>query len=722
MKSPYLEIAVATPLRRAFHYHAPRGEMPPAGVRCRVPFGKRTVVGVVLGSTATPDVSPSKIRSINSILDAKPILPESIMKLCIWAAGYYHHPIGEVMATALPVLLRQGEAIQAPTSRLLALAGDTDPLGRAPRQRALYEQLQASNGLTSDALAQADMTRAVIKGLIDRGLAEWRTEDAPTPVPFDGNDLIAGAAPELNAEQATAVDAAASGTTLLYGVTGSGKTEVYLRVIESVIRAGKQALVLVPEISLTPQTLRRFTERFNAPLAALHSGMTDRERLDAWRRAASGEAAIVIGTRSAIFTPLKSPGVIVIDEEHDASFKQQDGFRYHARDLAVMRSQLEKIPTLMGSATPSLESWHNARQGRYQLATLSERAGSAKPPTFQLVNTRHEPMRDGFAESIIASIRRRLDAREQVLIFLNRRGFSPVLLCPDCTWVAECRRCDARMTLHHSTRSLICHHCGSTRPIDQHCPSCESKDLMPIGEGTQRVEAALTGLFPETPVIRIDRDSTRARYAMEKFMDQIRSNEPALLVGTQMIAKGHHFPNVTLVVIKDMDAAFFSANFKSPEKTGQLILQVGGRAGREQKPGTVAIETCVPHQPMFQQLIEDGYAAFADEMLRERREHALPPYHYQALLRAESVEKQTAIAFLDSIAGRLPDIPSAEVLGPVPASMERRAGRYRGQLLLSAPDRRPLHQLLRAAIDLAEADDLTRKVRWSVDVDPVDLF
>lgn len=728
MSAPYLEIAIATPLRRHFHYRSPAASgqaNPLPGTRCLVPFGKRQVVGVVLGENPEAGIEPSKIRPVTRVIDESPVLPPPLMRLCQWASAYYHHPIGEVIMGALPLLLRQGEAASAEVRRLHALEvpDALEKLGRAHRQRSLYEHLRSQpQGAVASTLS--DFTSAVIRSLIDRGMATWRVESAPLLAPFDPATLVVSERPQLNEEQEQAVAVATEGatTTLLYGITGSGKTEVYLRAIESALLAGKQALVLVPEIALTPQTIRRFGERFNLPVVALHSGLNDTERLDGWRRAASGEAAIVIGTRSAVFTPLQNPGVIVVDEEHDASFKQQDGFRYNARDVAVMRAQIENLPVILGSATPSLESWHNARRERYRLATLTRRAGGATLPGFQLINTRHEPMREGFAESLLSAMGRRLDAGEQILVFLNRRGFSPALLCPDCTWVAGCSRCDARMTVHASTRSLVCHHCGSSRSIDRQCPNCQNEDLVPLGEGTQRIESVLTALFPGVPVLRIDRDSTRSRRAMQSFMDQIATGEPSILVGTQMIAKGHHFPNVTLVVIKDMDAAFYSANYKSSERTGQLILQVGGRAGREEKPGTVAIETMVPHEPMFAQLIDEGYASFADALLEERARHALPPFAHQALLRAESVDRKAALAFLDIVADRLEAPASVEVLGPVSASMERRAGRYRGQLLFSARERKPLHTVVAQAISIAEGEPGARKVRWSVDVDPADLF
>ncbi len=721
-----LEIAVPAPVRRSFHYLAPPGAKPAPGIRCRVPFGNRTVVGLLLAVAPNPAIDPARLKPVNDLIDEAAVLPPSILALCRWAADYYHYPVGEAFSHALPALLRQGGSSKGEEERLFATSTNAEKLTRAPRQAALFQLLQQHpEGLSRTDLAGMDFSSAVVRELIGKNLASWRSHQ-PASLPFDpGSVLKTDSLPELSTEQSHAVRTIQQGessTTLMFGVTGSGKTEVYLRTIEQVLRQGRQALVLVPEIGLTPQTIKRFSDRFNVPVAVLHSGLTDRERMDGWRRAGNGEAGIVIGTRSAIFTPLKLPGVIVVDEEHDSSYKQQDGFRYNARDLAVYRARLEQIPVILASATPSLESWHNARQDRYQLVRLTERPGGAAAPRFQVLDLHRSAVIDGFTQPLIQAIRDRLQRNEQVLVFLNRRGYSPVLLCPACGWLAECSRCDARMTLHRSNHALICHHCGATARIPAVCPGCDGDELLPIGEGTQRLETALNQMFPDYPVIRIDRDSTRRRDAMTDFVNEIATGKPMILVGTQMLAKGHHFPNVTLVVIKEMDASFYSANFRAAERTAQLILQVGGRAGRAEKPGVVAIETNIPDQPIFRQLIDNGYELFADEILQERLRHMMPPFSHHALIRAEAVGKQTAIAFLESVADQLEPHPSVDVLGPIPASMERRAGRYRGQLLFTSGQRRELHQHLSLAISKAESGKLARQVRWSVDVDPIDLF
>ena len=581
--------------------------------------------------------------------------------------------------------------------------------------------LGAPQGLTRQELAAREIGAHVSKALVDKGLAAWHSRPMSTPAAFNPESLgvdYHGIQP--NAEQQAAIASIrgnGSRSTLLFGITGSGKTEVYLQLIESVLRAGRQALVLVPEIGLTPQTVN-----FDIPVVAMHSGLTDRERLDAWCAGRDGSAGIVIGTRSAIFTPLRNPGLIIVDEEHDASFKQQDGFRYNARDLAVMRGQREAVPVVLGSATPSIETWHNAVTGKYAMATLANRPGRSTPARYQVINIRDRALTDGFAGELLDAVAAHLARGDQVLVFLNRRGFSPVLLCRHCGFIAHCRRCDARMTLHAGLRLLICHHCASQTQVPRQCPQCAGEDLIPLGAGTQRIEAALTALFPDYPVLRIDRDSTRRKYAMDRFMSQVATGEPAILVGTQLLAKGHHFPDVTLVAIVDMDGGFYSADYKATERMAQLILQVGGRAGRAEKPGVVAIQTHFPDQEIFRTLINDGYGTFADKLLIEREQHELPPYFFQALVRAEAGDRDLPYNFLDDITRSARPHPSVMMLGPVPSAMERRAGRYRAQLLLTGRSRQTLQTSIDTCIDAAEQSPLARKVRWSVDVDPVDLF
>jgi primosomal protein N' (replication factor Y) len=540
--------------------------------------------------------------------------------------------------------------------------------------------------------------------------------------------LVAAAGPALNPEQQRACDLLAAGTgaftaTLLEGVTGSGKTEIYLRLIETVRRAGRQVLVLVPEIALTPQTLRRFERRFGAA-ATLHSNMTDAQRLDVWLRCGAGEVGILIGTRSAVLTPFRELGLIVVDEEHDGSFKQQEGLRYSARDVAVKRAKDLNIPLLLGSATPSLESLVNADTGRYRHLHLSHRAGGARMPRFHLLDIRGHSLDDGISDRLAQILRRHLDAGGQALVFLNRRGYSPSYLCTSCGWRAECAHCEMPMTLHRKPDALICHHCGQRRHPPRACPACARDGLLAVGLGTQRTEAGLARLFPELPLYRIDRDTTRSHRRLEAQLTAIRGGRPAILVGTQMLAKGHHFPNVTLVAVINADGGFLSADFRAPERTAQLIIQVAGRAGRAERPGEVWIQTFQPDNPTLRSLIEEGYPGFARRELGHRRSAGLPPFRPMALIRAEGASPEPVQAFLREVRELLvASAPSGtgnlEVLGPAAAPVARVADRFRFQLMVMADTRPPLHRALRV---LTTGPPKAGRTRWSVDVDPYDTF
>ncbi|MCG8433208.1 MAG: primosomal protein N', partial [Gammaproteobacteria bacterium] len=535
--------------------------------------------------------------------------------------------------------------------------------------------------------------------------------------------------PNLNAAQQDAVEkilAQQDGFSayLLDGVTGSGKTEVYLNVIEKLLLQNKQALVLVPEIGLTPQLVARFRDRLGAAVAVYHSGLTDNERLETWLAAREGSARIIIGTRSAVFLPLKNPGAIFIDEEHDTSFKQQEGFRYSARDLAVVRAQRSKIPIVLGSATPSFESIENVTQDRYRHLHLPERAGDAQHPHIHLLDVRSRPMPGGISDILLDHIRRHLDTKGQVLLFLNRRGFAPTLICHSCGWTAECRRCDARLTYHKAKAKLNCHHCGAIQTVPNTCPECEKGGLDIIGSGTERLDDYLQETFPGVGIARIDRDNTQRKGSLDKLFKEIHSGERRILVGTQMLAKGHHFPDVTLVGIINADQGLFGVDFRSTERMAQLILQVSGRAGRAERPGEVYIQTHHPEHPLLQQLVREGYDAFAKAGLTERRAAGLPPFGRLVLLRAEASQREPAEEFLYAareLAERL-QVSGVNVLGPAPAPMEKRAGRYRMQLLLQSEQRAPLHEMLRQLIPVIEELKEARRIRWSLDVDPIELL
>ncbi|WP_288448227.1 primosomal protein N' [uncultured Pseudomonas sp.] len=733
-----LRLALPSPLRRLFDYLPPKGaveEQLRPGVRLRVPFGRREVIGVLIEVAQETEVPPDKLRKALQLLDERPPLPSALFELCQWSAQYYQHSLGDTLSWALPALLRQGEPAERRLQRFWIAQPEARPedprLARAPRQREALKTLrQHPHGVLHELLGQLGLVKDSLDLLQAKGLVKVETR-YHQPHRHQGAWLAQAELP-LNGEQRLAYEAVRAGSGfhcyLLEGVTGSGKTEVYLQLIRATLEAGRQALLLIPEINLGPQTLGRFEQRFNARIALLHSALTDRERMDIWLAARDGELDIVVGTRSALFTPLKHPGLIIVDEEHDASYKQQEGLRYHARDLAVVRARFENLPVLLGSATPSLESLHNAEQGRYAHLRLSLRAGGAQPPRFERLDVRSRPLDSGLSQPLLKAMGATLERGQQVLVFLNRRGFAPTLLCHDCGWLAQCPRCDARMTYHRGSGELRCHHCDQRQTPPRHCPSCGKLDLRPVGAGTERAEERLQLLFPDVPVLRIDRDTTARKDALGKLLRTIHSGAPCILVGTQMLAKGHHFPKVTLVAVLDADSGLFSADFRASERMAQQIVQVAGRAGRAEEPGQVLIQTHLADHPLMVQLAEEGYPAFARQALQERRAAGLPPFAYLALLRADAHRQDQVENFLEAayhvaegLAVNLA-LPQVELLGPVPAPMERRAGRHRAQLLLQSSSRAPLHRLLGIWVVQLESLPEARQVRWSLDVDPIDLF
>ena len=734
-----IRVAVPSPLRRLFDYlvpadllqsHEPSAVQP--GCRVRVPFGRRQLTGLIIEIASSSEFDQDKLKPVAELVDSEPLLPPSLFQLFIWAANYYQQPVGDALFSTLPVLLRTGLPLPQPGQPGWQLSHQGLGLGpeslkQAPKQRALVELIQTQGPAVLESVILASFTRSIIKQLEKKDLLEPLTiVQSPNVGPID--NLLAEDSLTLFESQQLAMDAIQShsfNSYLLDGVTGSGKTEIYLQSIEKVLRYGRQALVLIPEISLTPQTEKRFRDRFNVAMVTLHSGLSDRQRLTAWSQAKSGEASIILGTRSAIFTALKSPGLIILDEEHDQSYKQQEGFRYSARDLAVIRAQQEDIPIILGSATPSLESLNNCAAGRYQHLVLNSRAGQAQQPEWHLVDLKNERVEAGISASTLQAIEQTLRNKHQVLVFLNRRGYAPALLCHQCGWTADCNHCDSRLTVHRARGRLICHHCDHQRRIPQQCPSCQGQQLMAAGEGTERSEAFLQQRFPTTKVLRVDRDSTRRKGAMQEVFDTADSGQPCILLGTQMLAKGHHFPSVTLVAVLDADSGLFSPDFRGHERTGQLLTQVAGRSGRGSAPGRVLIQTHQPQHPLLEILMTRGYGDFAKQLLSQRQLHQLPPYRHLAVIRAEANRAEQAETFLrkarqlaEAIASPSPGLG---YLGPLPAMLEKRAGRYRYLLQIEADQRQVLQGLLSKLAAQLESQPEGRSLRWSIDVDPQEL-
>ncbi len=723
-------IALATPVDDLIDYlPGAFTSMLRRGARVRVLFGRRRMVGVFMDWASSSTVPADRLKPIMEVLDDEALLPEPILELLQRGARYYHHPLGEVVLNALPVLLREGTAADAPSvTRWIATGVTTaELLPRAPLQQAVLAHLArhpAGCALT-DLRALHPGASGALRALKAKGLARpEKTAALVEDPPSTGPSL----APPLNADQCAAIQAFGANAPgfqvhLLEGVTGSGKTEVYLAMIERALAEGRQALVLAPEISLTPQLQQRFSARLRVPIVILHSGLSPQARLAGWQRARAGAARVVIGTRSAVFTPLPRLGLIVVDEEHDGSLKQQEGFRYHGRDLAVLRGRIESVPVVLGSATPSLESLANVERGLYALHRLTARAGAARPPAFHLVDLRRQQLDAGLSRHLLDAMRRHLGDGHQILLFLNRRGYAPTLLCHDCGTALDCPHCDAHTTYHFRANQLRCHHCGHVRRAPASCPSCGGQSLITSGLGTERLEGLIRDRFPEYPVLRLDRDSARRKGELEARLAEIARGDYRIIIGTQLLAKGHDFPNLTLVGVIDVDQGLFSTDFRAPERLLQQIIQVGGRAGRGLSAGEVVLQTHQPEHPLLRQLLSASYGEIAETLLQLRRRAGWPPYHSLALIRASAPEAATAERFLDELGtlARHDAGAEVEVLGPVPAPLARKAGRHRYLLLLRAAERRGLHALLHRLIPQAAGLRAARAVRWSVDVDPSEI-
>ncbi len=729
-----LSVALPIPINRLFDYLPPENgtlAQLQIGMRIKVPFGKNTKIGIILELNADSHVDTQKLKQADAVIDTYPLLASKDLQLLYWAQTYYHHPIGNVFMSALPTSLRKGKPSELKSARYFQLtttgkAIDTQSLQKAPKQLALFEYLKAQQS----ALSSTEIThhfklwRPALKALLTKELVEETSKPRVHPAKITKQDPL-----QANKEQQQAIDTVRAqldkfAVYLLEGVTGSGKTEVYLQIIEPVLAANLQVLVLLPEITLTPQLEARFKQRFAVAIETYHSKHNETQRQNAWLNMQKGNSAILLGTRSALFTPLPNLGLIILDEEHDSSFKQQEGFRFSARDVAVVRAKILNIPIILGSATPSLESLYNVSQKRYHLLRLPNRAGNATLPSLTLLDVRNQVLQEGLSPPLIRDIRNTLAKKEQVLLFLNRRGFAPTLICHGCGWVAQCSRCDANLVIHYQQQRIRCHHCASEQPIPKQCPACKATELKPLGLGTERVENVLHSLFPEYTSVRLDRDSTQQKGVLEQHLQAINQGKIDIIIGTQMLAKGHHFPNVTLAVLLDVDSGLFSIDYHAPEKLAQLIIQVAGRAGRAEKKGRVVMQTRQPDHPLLNTLIHQGYQAFAQAALAERKEAELPPYSYQALLRANAHEQQLPLDFLHAVIELANQHNSHDVLilGPVTAPMAKRIGQFRFQLLLQHKQRKYLHILLKELLPKISKLKQARKVRWSLDVDPIDLY
>ena len=737
MPTSILKIALDLPLERLFDYLS-SGQVAQIGQRVLVPFGQRKQIGIVIGKADASDVAVEKLKTVLQVFTDELPLDAEILSLLKFSADYYQYPFGQALLSSLPVRLRQ---IAPAVSRkqyaysLTALGQLVDLEQVSTRQlvmRRVLLALQTHGKLTElDLDGISSSARKVAKQLVAEG---WLVSEQ-VPAIVKTLEVSIPRPPELNDEQTLAVnriiqEAHTFKAWLLHGITGSGKTEVYMRLMQYVLdNKDAQVLVLVPEINLTPQLEARFRSRLaNFTLVSLHSSLSESERLHNWQLAQSGAAQIIIGTRLSIFTPLPKLKLIIIDEEHDSSYKQQDSMRYHARDVALVRAKRLNIPVVLGSATPSLESWHNTitnqlQANKYNLLSLNQRAvTAAKLPHIECIDTTKVNLQYGLTPQLITALKLRLARKEQSLLFINRRGYSPVLLCSACHWIAPCTRCSSRLVVHLGQRKLRCHHCGHEQKIPQQCPSCGNADLHPTGHGTQRLEQTLAQLLPTARIARVDRDSTSRKNALVEILDQVHKQEIDILVGTQMLAKGHDFPNLTLVGVIDTDSALHSPDFRANERLFAQLMQVAGRAGRADKAGQVIIQTQFPDHALFNALRVQDYVSYANAMLQEREQVQFPPYVFMALLRAEANDFSLVQQFLRYAFEQARNLNhDVLVYDPVRPQMERLKGMERGHVLMQAGSRIALQRLLKNLVSLLRTQAIAAKVRWAVDVNPLEF-
>ena len=723
----YLRVALPVPLRDLFEYLCPVHAHAAPGHRVRVPFGPRTMIGVIIEVARRAHNPELQHREIDEILDDEPCLNTELLHLCQWASDYYLFPLGEAVATALPPYLRRDDSRPVASHWVLSCEGKGLPLGAlksARQQQAILDYLHEYGRLSEAELQQQGLKRAALRSLAAKGLIEASSDLASTA----SNTQILRETPlPLNEEQQQALEQIRLyrfACHLLHGVTGSGKTEVYLQLAASALQIGKQVLVLIPEIGLSAQTVLRFKRRFAVAIVELHSGISDVERSSNWIAAQNGSASIVIGTRLAAFAPLRQLGLIIVDEEHDTAYKQLEGLRYSARDLSIYRASQLGIPIVLGSATPALETFNHALNGRYQHLILRRRAATQHIPDLSIVDLRAETLVAGLSSTSMNALGTTVAQGNQALVFLNRRGYSPSMLCHACGWLSQCTRCSSTMTLHHHPRRLHCHHCDRRARAPERCPNCGYGDLDNRGNGTEQIEYALRQALPDYPCIRVDADSAASKRAFDKALAPVHNGEPCILVGTQMLAKGHHFPKLQLVIIVDADQGFVNPDFRALEKMGQLIQQVSGRAGREQSGGKVLVQTHRPEHPLLVQLVERGYARFARALLQERYAAQMPPFSHCALFRAESKRAENAQSLLQLITAlqkkHFPPDPAVQIIGPVASAMEKVQHRYRFQLLVKCSERRKLKHILSTLITALEKEALSKRVKWTLDIDPVE--
>ena len=733
MAEELVDVLVPIPLLEKFSYLPPKNSKYPIkqGSRVLIPFGNRTLVGVIWSKRLQDSADKRKYKRIKEVLDAVPLLSSNAMNLAEWSSRYYHYPLGEIITYFFPPSLRKGNEASFRQSKYIEITSkgefiNEDLLSNAPVQRKLITILKEKKEISLKSLTAFEISPSAVTGLEDKGYIRRFSRELS---PYKKLESKQQSKPhKLNEQQSLAVAAINKGqnknaTFLIDGITGSGKTEVYLQAVQEIVAQGKQALILIPEIGLAPQAEERFRDYFGDRVMSFHSAKNDREKVDAWLGASKGLIDVIIGTRSSVFLPMKDLGIIVVDEEHDLSFKQMDKFRYSARDMALYRAKLEKVPVVLASATPSLETLKNVDEGKYELLKLSQRATGAKLPSFSAIDLRGKVLNEGISSDLIEATESELTQGNQVLIFLNRRGYASSLICKTCGWISNCDRCDALMTVHKNPLKLHCHHCESQKNYPEQCVSCGSDDFLTYGYGTERIEEFLRKSFPEYKILRIDSDSTRKKDSMDNYLHEIKKGEPMILLGTQLLAKGHHFPNVTLVGILDADSGLFSADFRGSERVAQLMTQVSGRAGRDKKPGRVVLQSYCPDHPQIEEIISGSYEKFAKKLLEDRKASKVPPFAFQAKLYAESPK---SLVSRDFIRGLLKKTPLSEnlrkdirMVGPLPALMEKKSGVYRWELSIFSKSRSKLHKSLDILQSKLYDPKTTKQVRWSIDVDPL---